>query len=268
MDGQSGKRPIKTRVNDEKDDSDEAHAPYLWASLTSRIPRIERSLIGVDAGAGVADRGISWRLNLMGCGNQRGHHSPQLHSPAELAWYMYEDVYLGGRISDQLQISGYSQDLFSDPDTASLVERLDIYLKAVNAPPVNVQFAPDDLGPEWESSSSLPSASVCFAVVSSVFKSQCTPSANQRVGTREKSPAEEETDMNVEAQGNLSVSEVASSYQICGDGGHEYSEEKSPYRVRRQQQNSGPGYESTGDSTNMGVVCCEAKLIDLHHSAS
>ncbi|KAJ7307656.1 hypothetical protein DFH08DRAFT_900792 [Mycena albidolilacea] len=50
-------------------------------------------------------------------------------------------------ISDQLQISGYSQDLFSDPETASLVERLDRYLEAVNAPPVNVQFGPDDLGP-------------------------------------------------------------------------------------------------------------------------
>ncbi|KAJ7698540.1 hypothetical protein B0H14DRAFT_3653908 [Mycena olivaceomarginata] len=50
-------------------------------------------------------------------------------------------------ISDQLQISGYSQDLFSDPETVSLVERLDRYLEAVNAPPVNMQFAPDDLGP-------------------------------------------------------------------------------------------------------------------------
>ncbi|KAJ7848031.1 hypothetical protein B0H14DRAFT_2768602 [Mycena olivaceomarginata] len=50
-------------------------------------------------------------------------------------------------ISDQLQISGYSQDLFSAPETASLVERLNRYLEAVNAPPLNVQFAPDDLGP-------------------------------------------------------------------------------------------------------------------------
>jgi hypothetical protein len=28
-----------------------------------------------------------------------------------------------------------------------LVERLDRYLEAANAPPVNMQFAPDDLGP-------------------------------------------------------------------------------------------------------------------------
>jgi hypothetical protein len=55
------------------------------------------------------------------------------------------------------------------------------------------------------------------------------------------------------------------------------SEEKSPHRVRRQQQSSGkwlmnpfsslihrflgPGHESTGDSTNTGVVCRQAKLI-------
>ncbi|KAJ7695320.1 hypothetical protein B0H14DRAFT_2643502 [Mycena olivaceomarginata] len=33
------------------------------------------------------------------------------------------------------------------PGDVSLVERLDRYLEAVNAPPVNMQFAPDDLGP-------------------------------------------------------------------------------------------------------------------------
>ncbi|KAJ7848016.1 hypothetical protein B0H14DRAFT_3867311 [Mycena olivaceomarginata] len=47
-------------------------------------------------------------------------------------------------ILDQLQISGYSQDLFSVPETASLVERLNRYLEAVNAPPVNVQIRPGE----------------------------------------------------------------------------------------------------------------------------
>jgi hypothetical protein len=59
-----------------------------------------------------------------------------------------EDFDLPRRISNQLRISGYSQDLFSVPETASLVERLDRYLENANAPPVNVElFAPDELGP-------------------------------------------------------------------------------------------------------------------------
>ncbi|KAJ7848014.1 hypothetical protein B0H14DRAFT_2583237 [Mycena olivaceomarginata] len=51
-------------------------------------------------------------------------------------------------ISHQLQISGYSQDLFSVPETASLVERFDRYLENANAPAVNAElFAPDETGP-------------------------------------------------------------------------------------------------------------------------
>ncbi|KAJ7301318.1 hypothetical protein DFH08DRAFT_907035 [Mycena albidolilacea] len=51
-------------------------------------------------------------------------------------------------IFHQLQLSGYSQDLFSVPETALLVERLDRYLENANASTVNlVFFAPDDPRP-------------------------------------------------------------------------------------------------------------------------